>query len=345
MKSTIFFSWQSDSPKKTNLDFIYSALTDALSRIESSQIEVLPVVDRDTAGVPGSPAIVETILEKIDKCGLFIADVTIISDRNAVKATPNPNVLIELGYAAARRGWERVICVMNQENGGPTKLPFDVRHRRWPIQYRLSSNATEEQTSLEKLRLSESLEFAIRTAIENKLLFPTLSLKDKRLADRFLAMLDSIHKDFAKFVEKYSLSDDIPVARGTIIRDQNVSWLEPILLRLAAMEVYSSKYTSNSREKPTVHEWVADLRRIARNMEAFCKATLNRYFGGDDIMIDYVEALTFISGSLESQLEVIRSPFSDITPQYLPADCIQSIRDMYFYMFRAYGYISILIEV
>jgi hypothetical protein len=98
------------------------------------------------------------ILEKISSAAIFVGDVTLIGkatmERSFLarlfrrfsnrqknldnpKMLPNPNVLLELGYAAHCLGWERVILVMNSHFGPPEFLPFDLRHRRFPISYHL----------------------------------------------------------------------------------------------------------------------------------------------------------------------------------------------------------------
>ncbi|MDM4014641.1 hypothetical protein [Roseiconus lacunae] len=51
--------------------------------------------------------------------------------------------MLELGYAAAKLGWDRIVLVMNERYGGVSKLPFDLRNRRWPITYALSANQTQ----------------------------------------------------------------------------------------------------------------------------------------------------------------------------------------------------------
>ena len=128
---TIFYSWQSDLPNATNRGFIQKALERAAKEIQSDQsISVEPVIDRDTAGVPGSPDIATTILEKIDKCDVFACDVSIINHGSAPRPTPNPNVLIELGYALKRLGWNRILTILNTEYGKIEALPFDLRMKR-----------------------------------------------------------------------------------------------------------------------------------------------------------------------------------------------------------------------
>lgn len=129
--TTIFFSWQSDLPNKTNRNLIENSIKLALKKMnQDSPYSLITEIDRDTKGVLGSPDIVDSILTKIDKCGLFIADISIINSSLNGKRTPNPNVLFELGYAVKCLGWDRVICVFNSDFGDVSELPFDLRNRR-----------------------------------------------------------------------------------------------------------------------------------------------------------------------------------------------------------------------
>jgi hypothetical protein len=162
---SVFFSWQSDSNKKTNLNFIEECLRKAVKEI-SREESIIIILDRDTKGVGGSPSIVDTILKKIRSCDVFVWDGTIIN--KTARFTPNPNVLIELGYAFAVIGEGRIIGVMNKFNGiGPDQLPFDLVHRRWPILYNLdisSHNFTEEKNKA-KIELIQNLKSAISSAL------------------------------------------------------------------------------------------------------------------------------------------------------------------------------------
>lgn len=166
MASTIFYAWQSDLPGNTNRNFIERAIKDAIDDIHAGDtLESAPrfEFDKDTQGVPGSPAITDTIFDKIDKCGAFVADVTpvvALKTDEGTKLIPNPNVLIELGYAVKSAGWERIIMVMNTAFGSPADLPFDLRQRRWPITYQLAEDAGEKAT--ERLALTSKLTQAIR---------------------------------------------------------------------------------------------------------------------------------------------------------------------------------------
>lgn len=103
---SIFFSWQSDLPNSETRGLIQSSIDSAVRGLRDT---VFVEADRDTKGVYGSPDIVQTIFKKIDECDVFIADVSAVSVYNPldkdgnpterIKASPNPNVLLELGYA------------------------------------------------------------------------------------------------------------------------------------------------------------------------------------------------------------------------------------------------------
>ncbi len=131
LKVTIFYSWQSDTRTAANRTLIQDALEAAVIEIRNDDsISVTPVVDRDTLATPGAPDIGATILEKIDASAAIIADVTIVNDADETRLTPNPNVLIELGYALKSLGERRLILVQNLAFGGPERLPFDLRQKR-----------------------------------------------------------------------------------------------------------------------------------------------------------------------------------------------------------------------
>jgi hypothetical protein len=124
----VFYSWQSDLPNNTNRGFIERALEQAITAIAKSGVVEMAAVDRDTAGVAGSPNIASTIFGKIASATAFVADISIVNP--APRATPNPNVLIELGYAFHCLGEERVVLVFNQACGSLDDVPFDLRQHR-----------------------------------------------------------------------------------------------------------------------------------------------------------------------------------------------------------------------
>lgn len=123
-KNKIFFSWQSHDHVSRNF------ISNCLNRLERDNVELVEV-QRDTGGIPGSPNIEGTIFQRIDDCDLLVADLTpfCISD-DGKKAYPNPNVLIELGYAMHVLGENRIIMLFCEDNCSKEMMPFDINHRR-----------------------------------------------------------------------------------------------------------------------------------------------------------------------------------------------------------------------
>jgi hypothetical protein len=155
----IFFAWQTDSPDKTNR----RAIQNALRRASSSLMKDLPTLkielEEATRGEPGSPNIPATILRKIESSDIFICDVTTaVKQTDPFGATPNPNVVFELGYAAAHLGWARIVMLFNEAFGTfPDDLPFDVDRQRaahyiFP-ESRSAGEDTSSQTKLDMLVL------------------------------------------------------------------------------------------------------------------------------------------------------------------------------------------------
>ena len=132
---TIFYSWQSDLPGSETRNIIQDNIKDAV-RLLRDTVDI--EADRDTKGEFGSPDIAQTIFSKIDDCNIFVADVSAVcryeaTDKDGnkkVKYMPNPNVMLELGYATHVVGWDNVICVLNADYGAPEDMPFDIASRR-----------------------------------------------------------------------------------------------------------------------------------------------------------------------------------------------------------------------
>jgi hypothetical protein len=160
VKATIFYSWQSDTPGAANRNLVLSALEAAAKEIAGDEsINVEPAVDRDTQNVAGSPDIGGTILAKIRTADVVVADVTIINGKSTGgRLTPNPNVLIEVGYALAIHSESRLILVNNLALSRPEDLPFDLRQKR-VLSY--TSLPEESDRAADRRRLQSSLKLAI----------------------------------------------------------------------------------------------------------------------------------------------------------------------------------------
>ena len=166
MSQNVFYAWQSDSENRLNRSFIERALQAAIDAILDADLALEPVIDRDTLGLPGAPNIVEAILAKIDCAAVVVADVSIIniarSEIAPVRLTPNPNVMFELGYAAAKLGWEYIIPVLNLATGQIEELPFDIRQRR-PVTYTAPIGA--DDLASERRELQRKLQRALITCL------------------------------------------------------------------------------------------------------------------------------------------------------------------------------------
>lgn len=163
MEKKIFYSWQSDLPNSTNRGFIQACLEEAIKELKNDQeLQLEIALDRDTDGVPGSPDIGQTIFSKIDLAAVFVSDVSIIQI-DSKRPSPNPNVLLELGYAFKNIGSAGIIMVMNTNFGKPELLPFDLKQKRI-ITYNVPEGADK---SSEKKRLIKVFLEALKTSLVN----------------------------------------------------------------------------------------------------------------------------------------------------------------------------------
>jgi hypothetical protein len=174
MIRTVFFSWQSDRSTKEGRNLIERALGTAVSRIaKGTSVDEAArdglEVDKDTKGVPGSPPIFSTILDKIDRAAVFVPDLTFVGTRLDGSPTSNPNVLIEYGWALKSLGYSRIISVMNETHGAPTRqsLPFDLVNFRFPITYNVPDDANDTIRHAERDHLATKFEAALKAVFES----------------------------------------------------------------------------------------------------------------------------------------------------------------------------------
>lgn len=165
---TVFWSWQSDYDENSCRYFVRDALNEAIKlTADAMKLEpaARPSLDHDTKGAKGMVDIKSIILSKIERCSLFVADLTPIGKTEAGKWIPNPNVMIELGWAMHAPGVEHVIPILNLAPGCEVEdLPFDIRGRR-VIRYSLAPKSTSVERKAELAKLVPQL----RKAIEEEL--------------------------------------------------------------------------------------------------------------------------------------------------------------------------------
>lgn len=129
----LFFSWQSEDTKSRKV--LEKSLQDTIKTLGNKGIVL--EIDHSTLGESGLPSIDQTILRKIDSCDIFLADITPVCNykvtlgngTQVTKEVPNPNVLLELGYAMSALGVGYVIVAAHQGTWIPANMPFDINHR------------------------------------------------------------------------------------------------------------------------------------------------------------------------------------------------------------------------
>jgi hypothetical protein len=233
MPNIVFFAWQLDTPSEHNKKFIWDALVRATSGMAApSQPELSPRPEMDTQGIPGTPNIVETIFKRIRAGSVFVADLSFVGTTTKGEKIPNPNVLIELGFAARSIGWDRTIPVLNDAYGSADALPFDRLQHRWPIQYRLTDKTTVRDQRFETL--SNALEAALSDCEQY-----TLSRAIEMAAALDTACLDFIaQNETSQFMEM-----PLPAkTMGQLLNGLETNLVVRRLIELGALEVVAEPY-------------------------------------------------------------------------------------------------------
>lgn len=201
---TIFFSWQSDLNLKNNKNFIEGCIKMAISEFnKENKLLVDFTIDKDTSGEPGNPEITNVILNKIDNSRMFICDLSIINSDYHGRKTPNPNVIFELGYAIKSLGWEKIVCIVNQEFGLVEDLPFDFKHRRL-----LGYNLSSKEKQGEKKKIVTAIKANLSILKDRGLLHDELEDYFKRDIDtEFLTILNHVRKIVLNETSSNLLSD------------------------------------------------------------------------------------------------------------------------------------------
>lgn len=179
MPTTIFFSWQSDRPKRVGRSLIEGALEAAVKQaVAAGAIEpaVRPQVQSGAKGEVGIVPLADTILKRIDAASVVVADLTYVSTRPKGECSPNPNVLLEFGYALNARTGRRMIAVMNTAFGHPgtEPLPFDLAHLTWPVLYDCPVEATDDQRRRARDTLTRALAQILKGMLTDSLPSPSV---------------------------------------------------------------------------------------------------------------------------------------------------------------------------
>jgi hypothetical protein len=182
MAYKVFFSFQMDTEDKYGKGFIQNAIEIAIQKLKDESIEV--TLDFGFRKTPGTPLLIDEMLKKSTESDMVIVDLTFTSAKEWLQAkkykvfgkelrllnkvedkkSPNPNVLLETGYAWAKKGTYRTLAVMNDAFGTPEELPVDLEGFRWGITYNLNETNYETRKAVRK-ELANDLYNAIKDAI------------------------------------------------------------------------------------------------------------------------------------------------------------------------------------
>ncbi len=187
---TVFFSWQMDSPPKTNRNFIGDCLCRAAKKTS------LPFrVDEATRGLSGSPGIPDAIASKIRCCTVFVPDLTLVSEYSVDRFTVNPNVLVEYGFALGTIGEDSIVPVFNSAYGDLKNLPFDLDKRlvRAKFNLEIGSGSTANTSESKKVARESLVTVLVREleAVLKRGLFADLNLSSIQILEALVTNSDT----------------------------------------------------------------------------------------------------------------------------------------------------------
>ena len=229
--ATVFYSWQSDIAETRGL--VQAALERAVRNVNRDySLEMR--LDQDTSGIGGWPEIAAVILDKIDQCEVFVADITPINGPESnFRLTPNPNVMLELGYALATGlGRTRIICIVNSAyllNEEIKELPFDIRGSR-PLVFSLADRGArgvklgQEDPIRSQTRedLTKRLERALNQTFE--------AIREERVARMIDVTPHLVSDDLKNFRVLLRVGSPAPFQMDFLIREPSGNVLSPIMM-------------------------------------------------------------------------------------------------------------------
>lgn len=258
MTHHIFFSWQSDTPNPIGRSLIEACLERAIGVLHAdAEVDLADrelAMDKDTLHVPGSPPIAETIYSKIDRAAVFLSDLTYVALRTNGGGIPNPNVLIEHGWALKSLGSRRVISVMNIALGDPDQhdLPFDLGHVRRPILYLCPPDAKPEERKKARDELTKHFVGALKAIFNDEVVREGLRAPaPDNPHPRDVELLERVHRKLSpalrQFLHQHNFGSPFRITRLEPIHEMNESWVGAL-------------YEFHDRE---VQRAFVDLRRLA----------------------------------------------------------------------------------
>lgn len=232
----VFFAFQMDTEDKFGKGFIQSAVEIAIQQLKDEGLEV--TLDYGFRGTPGTPPLLDEMLKKSDESDMVIVDLTYTSAKEWLNAkeiggddtskwisiekdadrkpSPNPNVLLETGYAWAKKGTYRTLAIMNEAFGSPKLLPVDLKGFRWGITYNLDKTNYHSRKQKRK-KLAEALFDSIKNSILSEAIHQSEKWKPIKLIE-----VDWFPSDFrSNFISTESSIKQITHLRANLVKLDN----------------------------------------------------------------------------------------------------------------------------
>lgn len=148
------------------LDCIKKSVKKLKNKPELKDVEF--IIQEGITGESGSVQVASKIAdERIPNCDIFIADLSVINHINGFnrfvrkitgdkyKPFQNNNVFYEYGIAYESIGEQRIIGILNNSYGSPNEnpdnIPFDLKHLRFPLEYKYSSKLNDKEKAQTQL--------------------------------------------------------------------------------------------------------------------------------------------------------------------------------------------------
>jgi len=182
MDLTLFFSWQmeTDSQGFNNKRFLNQCIEEACKQVShTGKLHDVKIhFQEGMRATSGTPEVARVMFQKIDKCDIYVADLTTAQRLSAeheeirnkhdvfFRYSPNGNVFGEYNRALGKYPEfdQQIILLANDANRTVLEdadvIPFDTRGRRWPIPFRLE-NDSQESVEEAKAKLMPVLKDAI----------------------------------------------------------------------------------------------------------------------------------------------------------------------------------------
>ncbi len=196
-------------------------------------------------------------------------------------------------------------------------MPFDLRHRRWPIVYTASPSIFVDEKSKIKDDLSRGIEKAIRDVVQSGLITSKINLKDKRVAQKLSQAILFFLTSLSTFVQQYTGEYDFSIFQNDYDDLPGTNYPDPKIVELIVKAFRHHKLSNESNRMqnqkfvPWSESFIIDLKETAFK----CEKILDRYADRDDEIISVVEEVQNRANDI-AQMIYIMCKIEDFAGRY-----------------------------